>query len=156
MLKITDTKSGDIVAIGFWNIYTTKLTPTDLDRDYQFDYSPDAPSFAEQLRYSQDLNANRARLMGDRDGYLLLRWLAVDPEYRRKGLATRLLKWGMDEGDRLGLPCMLEATREGEVVYKQHGYVSQGEFWTHMKDEKGEAIHGGNLLVREPKGKGSS
>jgi GNAT superfamily N-acetyltransferase len=48
--------------------------------------------------------------------------LHVDPAYQRRGIASALLKWGLEESDRLGLPIYLEATEEGMPVYERYGF----------------------------------
>jgi len=39
-----------------------------------------------------------------------------------------LVKWGVDEADRLGLPCFLESTPHGVGLYKKFGFKEIGGF----------------------------
>lgn len=82
----------------------------------------------------------------------LLRWLVVDPNYRRKGVASQILEYGMRESDGQGIPCMLEASDMGKLVYIQHGFEVIQDIWTPMKDRCGEPVHGGTVMVRPAKG----
>lgn len=50
-----------------------------------------------------------------------LEGICVHPEYQRKGIARELVKWGIEEADRLGLDLYLEATEEGRPVYERAG-----------------------------------
>lgn len=56
-----------------------------------------------------------------------LEGICVHPEYQRKGIARELLKWGIEEADRLGLDLYLEATEEGRPVYERAGLVAVKE-----------------------------
>ncbi|KAL4773532.1 acyl-CoA N-acyltransferase [Aspergillus nidulans var. acristatus] len=48
--------------------------------------------------------------------------ILVHPEYQRKGIAKRLLAWGIEEAKRLGVDLWLEATEEGRPVYERAGF----------------------------------
>ncbi|KAL3459534.1 acyl-CoA N-acyltransferase [Aspergillus heterothallicus] len=51
--------------------------------------------------------------------------LFVHPQYQRRGIAARLLRWGIEEAERLGLPLYLEATEEGRPVYERFGFETR-------------------------------
>ncbi|KAL4739960.1 acyl-CoA N-acyltransferase [Aspergillus similis] len=48
--------------------------------------------------------------------------LLVHPDYQRKGIAKRLLAWGIEEAERLGIDTWLEATEQGRPVYEKSGF----------------------------------
>jgi GNAT superfamily N-acetyltransferase len=53
---------------------------------------------------------------------------AVSPEYQGRGVAGRLVKWGVEEaGRRGGLECLTEASRMGRRVYVKYGFETVGE-----------------------------
>ena len=67
------------------------------------------------------------------DSYLLLSLLdlaaiAVDPEYQRRGIATLLMKQGLEWADADGLPTYLEATPEGALMYPKFGFEKVREY----------------------------
>jgi GNAT superfamily N-acetyltransferase len=63
----------------------------------------------------------RRRVMKGRP-FALLIYMCVDPEYRRRGVATACVKWGMDKCAELGIPAYLEASEEGMKTYKSLGW----------------------------------
>ncbi|CAM1505723.1 Fc.00g113600.m01.CDS01 [Cosmosporella sp. VM-42] len=54
--------------------------------------------------------------------YVYLKLLHTDPKHQRRGAASMLLKWGLAEADRLGLPIFLEASRDGRPLYEKVGF----------------------------------
>lgn len=48
--------------------------------------------------------------------------ILVHPDYQRKGIAKRLLAWGIEEAERLGVDLWLQATEEGRPVYERAGF----------------------------------
>ncbi|SPJ81577.1 uncharacterized protein FTOL_08982 [Fusarium torulosum] len=63
----------------------------------------------------------RADIMGTQP-YGLLVWLCVSPSFRRKGAASRLMKWGTDQCAKLAVPAYLEASHEGKKLYESLGW----------------------------------
>lgn len=61
----------------------------------------------------------------------------VDPAYHRKGIGSQMLKWGCELADLLSLPAWVEASPDGNHLYKVFGFenvvVSNGE---------GDDLHG--------------
>jgi ribosomal protein S18 acetylase RimI-like enzyme len=54
--------------------------------------------------------------------YWHLHSLAVDPQHQRKGIATKLLKEGLDIAQGEQLPVTLEASVTGRVLYSKLGF----------------------------------
>jgi len=46
----------------------------------------------------------------------------TDPKHRNKGYATMLMKWGMDEAEKMEVEIMVEATAIGLPLYKKFGF----------------------------------
>jgi hypothetical protein len=60
----------------------------------------------------------------------------VDPEYRGRGLGTRLLQLAIDHLDELKIPAVkLDATPQGRPLYEKLGFVAEYEIgrWTRRK-----------------------
>ena len=51
-----------------------------------------------------------------------LRICYTDSEYRRRGAGGMMVKWGCSVADLLGLPGWIEATEEGNFLYKALGF----------------------------------
>ncbi|KAM0457353.1 hypothetical protein ACHAO4_003151 [Trichoderma viride] len=54
--------------------------------------------------------------------FALLGWMCVDPAYRRRGVASACVRWGMERCAELGIPAYLEASEEGMKTYKSLGW----------------------------------
>lgn len=48
--------------------------------------------------------------------------LYVHPEHRRRGVASRLINWGFEKADELGIESIVEATAEGRPCYEANGF----------------------------------
>ena len=46
----------------------------------------------------------------------------TNPEFQRRGAGARLLSWGVEEADRLGVVMALESTPAGLALYKRFGF----------------------------------
>ena len=70
-------------------------------------------------------------------GELYLDSLAVQPDYRRRGIASRLIKATKERADRMGLPCVGllvdKGNPEGEALYASVGfqYVNDSHWGGH-------------------------
>lgn len=52
---------------------------------------------------------------------------AVDPDFQRRGIAQRLVQWGLDEAKkRDGLECTTEASSMGRGAYQKLGFQPEG------------------------------
>jgi hypothetical protein len=59
-----------------------------------------------------------------------------------------LLKAGLDEADRLGIPAYLEASDEGKGMYEKFGFKSEGVLTFDMTQYGGPAEAVSHLMVR--------
>lgn len=60
---------------------------------------------------------------------LVLNILYVHPEHRRRGVDSRLIKWGFDKADEMGVETFVEATAEGKPTYAANGFRYEKLFW---------------------------
>ena len=59
-----------------------------------------------------------------RKGFLsVLYILFVDPAHQRKGVATQLVRWGVDKADESQMECWLNASKYGKALYENFGFV---------------------------------
>jgi ribosomal protein S18 acetylase RimI-like enzyme len=54
--------------------------------------------------------------------------IGTHPSYRRKGVASMLMDWGVQQADRDGLRCFVDASDQGVPLYKKYGFVGQEPF----------------------------
>jgi GNAT superfamily N-acetyltransferase len=73
------------------------------------------------LEFNQPMIDKHTQWMGGRP-HALLRYMTVAPKYRRRGLATMCVQWGVDRCKELGIPAYLEASEEGAPVYEKLGF----------------------------------
>lgn len=62
------------------------------------------------------------------DEYWHLKQLAVAPEFRRRGAARALLRWGQDWAQKEDVPILLESTPMGRPLYEGAGFL-QYDIW---------------------------
>jgi GNAT superfamily N-acetyltransferase len=48
--------------------------------------------------------------------------LVTHPDFHGKGAGTKLLAWGVDQADKLGVRMALESTPAGLMLYKRFGF----------------------------------
>lgn len=48
--------------------------------------------------------------------------LGVHPSYQRRGLASKLLHWGLKRADQEGVETYLAASPDGKPVYERNGF----------------------------------
>ncbi|KAE9371562.1 acyl-CoA N-acyltransferase [Stipitochalara longipes BDJ] len=60
--------------------------------------------------------------------------LATSPEYQRRGVASRLLGYGLEKADREGVKVYLSASPMGAVVYARLGFVEVGSLSVDLEE----------------------
>ncbi|KAK3621126.1 hypothetical protein LTR56_022990 [Elasticomyces elasticus] len=78
------------------------------------------------------VDARRKWLHGRRCAVLV--YMVVLPEWRRKGVASMIVRWGVDKCRGLGVLAYLEATEEGKQVYDKCGFETMETVWCNMDD----------------------
>jgi GNAT superfamily N-acetyltransferase len=73
------------------------------------------------MEFNQPIIDKHTQWMGGRP-HALLRYMTILPSYRRRGLATMCVQWGVDRCRELGIPAYLEASEEGAPVYEKLGF----------------------------------
>jgi GNAT superfamily N-acetyltransferase len=54
--------------------------------------------------------------------------LGTIPEYRKLGVAARLMEWGVEQADRDRLECFVDASDKGRPVYEKYGFFPEEPF----------------------------
>lgn len=54
--------------------------------------------------------------------------LGVHPSYQGRGLASKLLKWGLGCADEEGVEVYLSSSPEGRLMYEKYGFQGKNSF----------------------------
>jgi len=54
--------------------------------------------------------------------------LGTIPEYRKLGVASMLMQWGIERTDRDKLECFIDASEKGVPVYEKFGFLPKESF----------------------------
>lgn len=115
---------------GCGNEPSNKLDVAKAEPPMQF-ASEDEQRFATQLwagLMSKRVEVVKEKEATDSPVAFALDLCAVDPDFQRRGIAAKLVQWGLDEAERRGgLEAMTEASVMGRHVYKKLGFRPVGE-----------------------------
>ncbi|KAL8721130.1 MAG: hypothetical protein Q9181_007776, partial [Wetmoreana brouardii] len=81
---------------------------------------------------------------------LVLDLCAVDPAFQRRGIASKLVQWGLDEATRRGgLEAVTEGSTTGRTVYSRLGFKQEGpEIEYHVDDEFKDRVLPSTVFMR--------
>lgn len=66
-----------------------------------------------------------------------LQFLFVDPKWQKgHGVGNKLLQWGLDVSDQIGVPVVLEASLAGHPFYLKKGFTCHAKVLIDIKPEK--------------------
>jgi ribosomal protein S18 acetylase RimI-like enzyme len=87
---------------------------------------PTEGRFATQIfrsLYKRRISYAKEKESTDSPAIFVLDMCAVDPEFQRRGIAQKLVQWGLDEAKRRGnLECTTEASSMGRGAYMKLGF----------------------------------
>ncbi|KAA8648889.1 hypothetical protein EYZ11_006053 [Aspergillus tanneri] len=86
---------------------------------------------------------------------IALDYIATSSEYQRKGVATKLLQWGMDYADENDVRIYLEATPEGYPLYRKYGWRKVEDIVLDFEPFGGKGTATYIVMTRERKSKRS-
>ncbi|KAL8396898.1 hypothetical protein RB594_003843 [Gaeumannomyces avenae] len=122
LCKAVDTDTGLIVGFAKWDIYDgfePDVGPGSLKGDQWRD--KEAKEWADYIWW--EFTRRRWTTLKESGGHLVsLDTTSADPAYQRRGAGATLMKYGVDEADRLGVEAVVEATRMGRYLYENFGF----------------------------------
>ena len=89
--------------------------------------------------------------------FIYMAILTVIPEAQRRGVGSALLREGLKEADRRGLPSFIEASPAGLGLYKKFGWEEKLKTTVNLKDYGGDDVECVTVgLIRPVGGKGTA
>ncbi|KAK6851278.1 hypothetical protein PG987_000912 [Apiospora arundinis] len=125
---VRDTHDGGrLAAASNWRVYFNEAAARTSDDEPPpwLCESDDAEALASATQVMDEMNEGRRK--ANPHGFLHLHICFTSPEYRRKGAGSLMMKWGCDLADQLGLPGWIEASPEGNYLYKVFGFYDVGK-----------------------------
>lgn len=144
-VKVVDKASGRIAAASLWKVYPNAGTPADGGEKVMTWLDGERRTMAERLVGIMNVARREANPDGFArecnvlflDGLLhmktddseLASWSTdlhicfTSPGFRRQGAGRLMMQWGCDLADVLSIPAWIEASVEGQALYKVHGFV---------------------------------
>lgn len=139
--KAVDDTTGEIVGEARWMIYyEDEVLTKSIEEEVEDRINPPMPQMQVQptaefgrilattKRETLAIPSDSGETATDSNAPIKLRKrvylhvLAVHPNHQRKGIGRKLIQWGLDEADRLGLIAYLEASADGVRLYEQTGF----------------------------------
>ncbi|PWY89199.1 acyl-CoA N-acyltransferase [Aspergillus heteromorphus CBS 117.55] len=121
------------------------------DEEEEEEYPPlpacaDAELFGTMIA---DLKGKMQQIMGGR-GFWYISLLATNPQYRRRGIASTLMQWGMQEADAAGMEMFVVSSPMARGVYMKYGF----ELAVEGEGVEGEGVEGMRpwFMVRKARG----
>ncbi|KAI0378769.1 acyl-CoA N-acyltransferase [Hypomontagnella monticulosa] len=117
-IKVVDSTTGKIVAASNWKVFLNSGAPNESDE------VPPEWLEGEVLEKASKIMGvwNEARRKENPGPHIHLHICFTDPDYRRQGLGSMMMQWGCDLADQLFLPGWIEASSEGNFLYKKFGF----------------------------------
>ncbi|KAK0724424.1 acetyltransferase [Lasiosphaeris hirsuta] len=88
-----------------------------------------------------------------RKEYMILDYLAVHPRHQRRGVATDLVRSGMQQAEKLGLDIFVRAMKPGVPVYRRLGFRMEREIVQDNSQYGGPGLFCDYFLVYEQPGR---
>ncbi|PGH13039.1 hypothetical protein AJ79_03876 [Helicocarpus griseus UAMH5409] len=150
--KCVDTDTGEIVGLAVWDVYWRERTEEERVK-------PTIPWLEGKEReraegFLEPLWRSREKWLGPRK-HVYCFVIAVHPSHQKRGIGQLLMDWGLETGEKLGVPVYLESTSAGLPLYTKLGFerLSEGALLkkevTHFEKDV-EAP----LMVKMPKAAG--
>ncbi|KAM5442952.1 hypothetical protein MferCBS31731_001825 [Microsporum ferrugineum] len=143
---------GKMAGVAFWQFRTNTDWISELDGpekgeeylDQGTKGLPESGCDARRVFFNWLYGVRKRRMAGK--SHALLNLLAVLPDYQRRGIGGTLLRYGLEEAQKLGVPTWLEASSEGFPLYRSHGFEVVEPFTMRLADYGGREEDGENKM----------
>ncbi|PKS09626.1 hypothetical protein jhhlp_004245 [Lomentospora prolificans] len=111
-----------------------------MDLNALYPGNPAEQKYLCQLDYSlhkRRIEVVKEKATTDSPAVMVLDFCVVDPAHQRKGIASKLVEWGLDEAKRRGgLEAITEASSMGRHVYIRLGFRQDGPEIDYLVDDQ--------------------
>ncbi|KAL9581820.1 MAG: hypothetical protein Q9212_003667 [Teloschistes hypoglaucus] len=160
---VPDPDKGEVIAgMAIWVQASTvpghgDVPEADLAKAMDLDALYPKNSSVHKYLYQIDKSLTRQRVEAIKEAasqsppaILDLELCCVDPAFQRRGAASKLVQWGLDEAVRRGgLEAVTEGSTAGRTVYSQLGFKQDGpEIEYHVDDEFKDRVLPSNIFMR--------
>ncbi|RHZ47810.1 GNAT family N-acetyltransferase [Aspergillus thermomutatus] len=118
VLKMIDSADGAIVAFAVWQL---PGQPSPEGETHPGDAYPASSDRELCALFFGGMAEMRRRIMCGRPHYYL-EMLGTHPAYHGRGLASRLLRWGLERAEEAGLETYLSSSPAGRPLYEKYGF----------------------------------
>ncbi|KAL9622197.1 MAG: hypothetical protein Q9160_003380 [Pyrenula sp. 1 TL-2023] len=119
-LRVTDSTTGNIVGAADWNLFEANPYATESDEEC---------TWFKEGEDREVANLLMGQFMTPRVTYMakphvFLNICLVHPQYRRRGIGSMMVKWGLEKADERGVETYIDAFAEGLPLYKTYGFLA--------------------------------
>ncbi|KAL1874780.1 hypothetical protein VTK73DRAFT_199 [Phialemonium thermophilum] len=118
-VKVFEVATGRIVAASNWKVHPNAAAARTALREKPASWLQGEARARAEKAYEA---IEEARRQANPEGYVHLHICFTDPEYRRRGAGALMMQWGCDLADQLFLPGWIEASPEGNHLYRRYGF----------------------------------
>lgn len=130
--------NAEVVAVAQWTLHSAMTEEEDADDDERREFEQEVylnslPRSCNKpliLQFETEQRDLRDKIMHGQAQYLLLDNLATKPQYRRRGLATRLVSRGVARAEEMSVGVYLDTGSENAAalgLYKKAGFEERGK-----------------------------
>ena len=81
-----------------------------------------------------------------------LSFIGTDPQHERRGAASLLLRWGLEQCKRYQVPAYLESTADAGVLYRKHGFEVVETLAMVVEGVEGRPVYKEECFIFRPSG----
>lgn len=123
--KCVDTDlDNKLIAVARWSIYEKPRSIEEVEKTFVLQPTFPEDNAEARLDFMQGIWKSRREVIGGQP-HVILESLICHPDHHRRGAGRKLVQWGLDKADELGVPAYLEGSSAGVRLYKSVGYEPQ-------------------------------
>ncbi|KAL4780615.1 acyl-CoA N-acyltransferase [Aspergillus varians] len=161
--KAVDPSSGGIIGVAYWEVHgEDEVVDKSVEEEVSGGLALDIPERHDDssIAYYTMLASGKRDVLGiPGEGSRVeklkkrveLSSLVVHPDFQGKGIGKELMKWGLEEAERLGLPLYLESTSAGRPLYEKIGFEPLKEATFDAREFGADVVAQVTFMMKPPK-----